>query len=179
MADDTGVIATIDSISVMRALMDEREQRYTERHNASQLAVKVAFEAHQRDVSAALIAADKLNSAELAVLKAESAAAERAVLKSEAASEKRFAAVNEFRQALGDQAALLISRNEVNARFEAITEKVDVGLSALSKEITLNLSRLDRFEGSKGGASWLAGALTAVAHLLISMVTVGVLLARH
>lgn len=42
-------------------------------------------------------------------------AAEKAVVKAEAATEKRFDGVNEFRQALGDQAARLISRAEVDA----------------------------------------------------------------
>ena len=62
-------------------------------------------------------------------------AADKAVTKAETATEKRFEGVNEFRGALSDQAANLMSRVESLTKFEAISKD----LLAVIKDVqTLN-----------------------------------------
>lgn len=112
------------------------------------------FQGQERAVSAALAAQEKATAAAMG-------AAERAVLKAEAAADKRFEGVNEFRQTLSDQAALLMPRLEAQAELKAIREVVN------------NLAiRIERGEGKSAGlgASWgyllgavaLAGGLAAL-----------------
>jgi hypothetical protein len=153
------------------ALLAERDVRYRERFEASQTALQAALVEREKAVNAALAAAEKLNTASLIN-------AERAVLKAEAAAERRFESVNEFRQTLSDQAASLITRNEVNARFEAMAEKIDGGLTAIGKDVNANASRLDRMDGNSGGVDWLARALAGGLGLLLAVGSVVAMLAR-
>ena len=139
-------IATIDSLDVIRAIMDEREQRYTDRHNASQLALSAAFVAQEKAFMAAMLSAEKQVMAALS-------SADRAVQKAEIAAERRFESVNEFRSTLADQQVQLITRNEVNAKLDALTSKIEMGLAATSKEAQVTISRLDRMEGKSAPRS--------------------------
>jgi hypothetical protein len=82
-------------IDALQALLNEREDRTKER-----------FSSMDRNVTAALIAADK------------------AVEKAEKATEKRFEGVNEFRETLRDQAANLMPRAEYDVRHTALSELV-------------------------------------------------------
>ncbi len=52
-------------------------------------------------------------------------AAQRAVEKAEIANNSRFAAVNEFRQALQDQTREYLPRSEFNIQHKSIEDKVD------------------------------------------------------
>jgi hypothetical protein len=76
-------------------LLDERDQRYSQRFHDLDEATKTAL-----------------------------ASAEKAVNKAEAAAEKRFEAVNEFRGTLSDQAATFITRTEVDAAVSRNTERI-------------------------------------------------------
>jgi hypothetical protein len=75
------------------------------------------------------------------------AAADRAATKAEVASEKRFDAVNEFRAQLADQASTFMPRAEAQ-----------VSLNALTDDIELLRTRLDKLEGRSTGVGWV-GAL--------------------
>ncbi len=67
-------------------------------------------------------------------------ASDKAIAKAEIASEKRFESVNEFRGALTDASRNNITRAEVDAKLEALTDKYkDLG------------DRLNRMDGNKQG----------------------------
>lgn len=108
-------------------------------------------EQHARDQREAL------NNAILSVEKAAQVAmmaSEKAINKADNASEKRFDAVNEFRAAMGDQAARLITRAEVDQR-----------MTGQDKENANIVSRIDRIEAKGLGlqAGWA---------ILVSIITV-------
>ncbi len=75
------------------------------------------FDAQQKAIADALVAAEKAVTTALL-------SADRAVVKAETAAEKRFESVNEFRSTLADQAATLIPRAEAEARFSLLGEKL-------------------------------------------------------
>jgi hypothetical protein len=77
------------------AVMDERDKRYEERFNSSQLAVDAALNA-----------------------------AEKATTKAEGAAEKRFEAVNEFRATLSDQQRTLMPRSEAEQRLADLARQI-------------------------------------------------------
>jgi len=83
------------TVRELYAIINERDQRYSQR-----------FDSQERAVAAAL------------------AAAKEAVLKAEAASEKRFESVNEFRSTLKDQQTTLLTRNEAGLRFKGIEDRI-------------------------------------------------------
>lgn len=105
-------------------LLDERDRQYAQRFGAQQEAVQAALQAAKEAVANAL------------------SAAKEAVLKAEDASNKRFEGVNEFRQALNDLGRLQMPRQEAEAIFETIDEKV--------ARLT---SRLDAINNSNQGAT--------------------------
>jgi len=80
----------------LRAIIDERDQRYNQR-----------FDAQERAVTAAL------------------AAAKEAVAKAETASDKRFEGVNEFRNTLKDQQGTFATRIETTSQIKAVLDKLD------------------------------------------------------
>ena len=94
MSDAPSPNEILEKINALIALMDERDKRYQ-----------------------GIFAAMK-DRTELAL-----AASEKAIIKAETATEKRFESVNEFRGSMKDQAALLMSRAEAEAKFKAIEEK--------------------------------------------------------
>ena len=88
----------------------------------------------------------------MSAVQAALASAREAVNKAEAANEKRFAAVNEFRQTLSDQAATFPTRTEVAAQHAAINAVTARNSDAL-KDIELRFtSRLDTLAGQTSGA---------------------------
>lgn len=89
----------------LRAIIDERDLRYTQRFNDQALAVQAAL-----------------------------AAAEKAVLKAEGASDKRFESVNEFRGQLKDQAATFMPRTEAGVRFSTIEKQLGDMQAAMTRE---------------------------------------------
>ncbi len=87
-------------LSAVTKLLDERDLRYKERHDAQQNAISAAL-----------------------------AAAEKAVTKAEVAAEKRFDGVNEFRGQLKDQSATFITRTEVYWIIGAATGFVGLAIA--------------------------------------------------
>jgi hypothetical protein len=131
--------------------MAEADLRYQQRFDQQQKALEAALAAAKEAVATALTAAEK------------------ATTKAEVASERRFESVNEFRGQLADQAANLMPRSEAEARFVALSEKVD---------------ELKNYQAATVGSSagkqqywgWLLGAIGGAA-TLISIVVVIVNLA--
>lgn len=80
--------------------------------------VDMRFAEQKEAVNAALVAADKAVNAALL-------AADRAVGKAELATEKRFNGVDEIREALSDNARLMMPRAEAERAFSALGEKID------------------------------------------------------
>ncbi len=129
----------------LRVLISEYDKRYEQRFQAEQLALKDALVAQEKAVTAALIAAD------------------RAVSKAETATEKRFESVNEFRSALADQAASLLSRVEYSVQYQSIVERLN------KLEEAQNVMRGLRENAKDVGAShmWLIGLVVSVVAALV------------
>ena len=112
----------------LRRMLDERYATQTK-------ALDAAFKAAEQAVAVAL------------------ANAEKATVKAEAASERRFASVNEFRQALTDQTATFLPRAEYEAAHGALADRITVNadrVAALELRLT---SRLDRGDGADLGTA--------------------------
>jgi hypothetical protein len=84
----------------------------------SDLRYQQRFDAQQKAVGDALLAAEKAVNTALA-------SADRAVVKAETAAEKRFEAVNEFRAVLSNQSATLMPRTEADSQFKSIKDKIE------------------------------------------------------
>jgi len=159
--------------SFFNSVLDERDQRYGERFEASQTAITAANVEREKAVTAALIAQEKAVAAALA-------AADRAVAKAEAAAERRFESVNEFRQTLTDQAALFVTRNEVDTKISSMSTKITDNSDQAQKDISALSSRMDRSEGGKIGVQEqkqgissnvaMVGTLTAIIFGVITIV---------
>lgn len=85
-----------NEVEHLRALMDERDQRYEQRFAAQERAVDVAVASAKED-------ADRV----------------------ERSSEKRFDSVNEFRRSLSDLVSTFIPRAEAEQRIASNAEKID------------------------------------------------------
>jgi len=88
---------------------------------------------------------------------------EKATLKTEIAAEKRFESVNEFRGQLRDQQNTLVTKNEVNIRFENIEKKIDF----LEK---CSFSS----EGKNKGVGLVWGIIIVVVSFIISGISIAV-----
>ena len=120
----------------LRALLQERYGTQTK-------ALDAAFVAAEKAVQTAL------------------ASAEKAVAKAELAATDRFAAVNEFRGQLADQAATFMSQAEAKAMINALREKVDA-----------MTARLDKMEGHSGGTTNSRAVLVAAVMVAAALVTI-------
>jgi|SRR6476646_172342 len=127
------------------SMMAERDRRYEQRYEASQVALNAALTADRTAVAAALAAQDKNTQAALV-------AAKEAVIKAEVAAEKRFESVNEFRAQLSDQATTFMPRVEAEQRLRALAEKLD-----------------DLKGSSKAGASALFSYIVAGAGVVLAV----------
>jgi len=110
-----------------------------ERYAAQTVAITTAFASADKAVASALLAAEK------------------AVDKAERAANERFAAVNEFRAQLADIMTSLISRAEAEAKFQALTEKLDNSIAtsaadrmAITASINAVEARMMAFIGGVG-----------------------------
>ncbi len=134
-----------------RDIIDERDKQYAQRFEAQQKALGDRFEAQQKALADALVAVESKGTVALA-------AAKEAVTKAEDASNKRFEGVNEFRKQLGDQALTFMSKDEGNARFKSLEDKV------------LNVERrLDDARSEGAGANNLWGYIIGVIGLLLAL----------
>ena len=125
----TASAAARDMLTALLVRLDQRYADQTgmldERFATQTKATEKAFDAQQIAMTTAFNAADKAVQAALA-------AAKEASSKAEDAADKRFAAVNEVRGQLADQAATLISRVEYMAQYQALSEKVDATAAQLA-----------------------------------------------
>lgn len=126
-------------VLALRGLLEERYLTQTK-------ALDAAFLAAEKAVTTAL------------------ASAEKAVTKAEVAATVRFAAVNEFRAQLADQATTFMPRAEAEQRVAALAEKLD-----------LLAARLDKTEGRSTGLS--AGWVFLVGGVALISTIIGIFLA--
>lgn len=147
---DVQVAGLADQIAEGRRLYDavltERDQRYGERYDASQTAVKAALQATEKAVDTAFESREKAIAA--AFLSSEKAiasafeSAEKAIAKSEMSIEKRadatYVAIGELQRML----SVLMPRTEAEGRFAAVTtataelrKTYDAGLAVLSDRV--------------------------------------------
>jgi pyruvate-formate lyase len=156
---------TIETLlEYINARIADMELRQQQRFDAQTKAIDAAIVAQRAAVDAALIAANQ------------------ATAKSEAANEIRFKSVNEFRQALSDQAGNFITRKEAEAMAERNAERISDVTTKLSAFVPRDIvmaeydristqvqdiaDRLTRSEGKGAGinALWvyILGAVAAV-----------------
>lgn len=107
----------LDRLSQLRDIIDERDERYSQRFQAQQEALNAALEAATQRSDTQLLANKEQVANALS-------AAKEAVAKAEVAVEKRFESVNEFRQSLDDLSRLQMPRAEAEALFRTLDEKV-------------------------------------------------------
>lgn len=99
-------------------VLTERDDRYDQRHLASEQAVQVALETLSREFTERVL--QVRNETVLAMT-----AAEKAIAKAEMATEKRFESVNEFRAQQADIITTFARKSEIDTRMIGLTEKVD------------------------------------------------------
>lgn len=134
------------ALTLVQQRVDNLEKLLNERYQTQTKATDAAFVAQQTAMKTAFDAADKAVQAALA-------AAKEAAAKAESAAKDRFAAVNEFRGQLSDQATTFLSRVEYFAQHQALTDKVEA-LDARINSLELRLtSRLDLGQGGTEGAA--------------------------
>lgn len=112
-------------LRALRVLLDERYATQTK-------ALDAAFVAAEKAVATALTSAEK------------------AVATAERANEKRFESVNEFRQALTDQAANFMPRTEYSTAHKALEDKVAANAERVA---TLELRLTSRLDTGAGGTA--------------------------
>jgi hypothetical protein len=136
-------------------LTGDREYVNT-RFNAIESAHIAAIITQQTSVSAALASAQREINVALA-------AQQRETSKAEIAMEKRFDGVNGFREALSDNARLMMPRSEAEMAFKQMNEKID----STSRQIH---SRQDQGAGKQQLWGTILGAIS----LIVAMAAVAV-----
>lgn len=149
-------------------VVDERDRRYEQRFDGIDKSLDDAVRAVKEALASANSGTDKaLNSANTAIAVAMSAS-EKAREKAELAADKRFDAVNEFRGQLADQQITFVRKSEVDIRFVALEEKLDLAFAQLQ------ISR-----GRETGVSAVWAGLGVVAAILLSAAGLIVTLMRN
>ena len=151
---------------VLRAVAEERDQRYNAQFKSAETAVAAALSAQQLAVSAANAAADKQTTTAFA-------AAEKAVTKAEEAQLRTNEGQNQFRQQLKDQAADLMGRGEANAAIKALEDKIRILQTAIDGKLTdlaIDIRALNEYRYSTAGKNTGASDFRSV---LIATVGVG------
>jgi hypothetical protein len=107
------------ALNDLRVMLDERYMTQSKATDAAfaatAIALRTALEAAEKAVATAL------------------QSAKEAVGKAEIASDKRFESINEFRGQLADMITTLIPRQEVEARFAALGDKLENDTTRLSE----------------------------------------------
>ena len=134
----------------------ENTQRSGPPHSETSISLKAHFEAILAEIEKRNV--QRFESQSLATAAA-LAAADRAVTKAETSAEKRFEAVNEFRNTLGDQQRTLMPRSESEIRFSSLTDRV-------AKIELLLQERLGEAQGHKNGLAIILGLTTFVSTLI-------------
>lgn len=130
---------------------DAQQTAMTTAKTEQSTAMVTAFAAQKEAVNTAMAASEKAVNAAMA-------ASEKAVDKAETAANKRFESVNEFRGQLADQATTFATRNDMDFRVAALTDKMSSGFDALrdagdvrEKAIaTLRLDMTSRLDTNRG-----------------------------
>lgn len=126
------VVALETGLAALREVLDERDERYKQRGDSQDAAVKIAVS----------------NS-------------EKAIGKAEIATEKRFEGVNEFRQTLADQAAALMPRAEYAVQHMGLADKI-VSVENRINQLREELSGIQaRGSGVKDTWGWIV-AIAAI-----------------
>jgi len=123
--------------------------------------IKQALEAANKLMDARLGTLDQQIKSVHREIDIETDATRTAVQKAETATEKRFESVNEFRAQMADQSALFISRREVEASVNAISEKV----AAIT-------DRINRSEGKGSGMSQIVGWIFGAVGLVVGLIAI-------
>ena len=153
-------------IELFQSKLDALERLLNERYTTQTKAIDKAFNAQQTAMHAALQSADKAVQAALA-------AAEQARLKAEDASKDRFESVNKFREQQTDLIARFATRDEIEVRLKAISDRLD----ALSVIVSTQSKRLDLNQGGDEGrsnASSHRSSSSAVIAQWVGLVIVGI-----
>jgi len=130
-------------------LFDETDRRYEERFIAQEKATKSNLDS-----------------------------AKEAVLKAEAAAERRFESINEFRQALSDQATQFIPRIEAVQRTEQNSEKITNLEKRMTEALTQINSRLDLNAGKSTGMNAIWGYIAGAIGIVTALVSMAVMVTR-
>lgn len=125
------------SVETLRAILEERDARYTQR-----------FADMERALTAAL------------------ASSEKAINKAEVATEKRFESVNEFRTTLSDQATQFMTRNEAAALLQRINDRVDDMAERMNESLNREERRTGKSTGLNAGWLYLLGAVAAIGTII-------------
>ncbi len=127
------MVLSDDRLDALEKMLDEREDRTKERFASMKVAVDAAL-----------------------------SAADRAVTKAEDATNKRFEGVNEFRQTLADQAAMLMPRAEYTVQYNALVDRVMIVERRVG---TVEDRGLGRASGLSVVGQWLLGGIAIVASM--------------
>lgn len=143
---DINLLAHINSLlnaqrDLTDRMMESNDLRYQQRYDAQQKALEAALLAAEKAVQAALVAAEK------------------AVTKAELAAERRFESVNEFRGQLADQATLFMPRAEYESAHTALEDKLNSAAA-----------RVDRMEAVRQGGIDQRTAIYAMIFLIIAVI---------
>lgn len=161
----------------LKGMLQERYEMQTKAVDAAFNAQQIAMQTAKIEQATAMTTA--LDAAKDAVSTAMSAS-EKAVAKAETSTDKRFEAVNEFRAQLSDQAATFATRNDLDVRFQSLTDKMDYETQHLTEagggrdksisNLELRLSRrLDLSQGEETGANEFRGNKRSDSSLLVSI----------
>lgn len=128
-------------------LIAANDDRYQERFDGQQQALKDALVGQEKAVGAALDAAKE------------------AVTKAEISSDKRFESVNEFRATLSDQARDFLPRKEYESRHEALMNRIDLLEKKADKQAGQSIASSTIIGYIIGGL----GIVVAIAGVLIAI----------
>lgn len=183
--DQTPSSWTVDTLRVfLSGKLSDLHEMLQERYVMQTKAVDAAFSAQQTAMQTAkieqAIAMVTALAAQKEAVQTAMAAAEKAVAKAETAADKRFESVNEFREQLADQADTFASKNDMDVRMKAITDKLEYEARYLNEKGTardqvissleLRLSRrLDLSQGEDTGTAQYRGNKRQDSSLMVSI----------
>jgi len=160
-------VLVVDALNTAELHTEQRinllNDRLSRELTSADLRYQQRYDAQNKALDAALLAAEKAVNTALA-------AAKEAVTKAEMAAERRFEAVNEFRAQLADQAGTFMPRAEAEARISTNAEKVAETNTRLGELA----ARVDRNDGRTSGHGDSTRNLVTIMGLLIAVVSVAV-----
>jgi hypothetical protein len=148
----TAIVKALDKLigerlTALEKLMSERDRRYDER-----------FEAQKDAVQAALVAAKELTAAAFA-------AAKEAISKSEVAQTAYNATHNDLTRKMDAQYKEMLPRQEADARFKGVEEKISELREFRSQYSGHEVQRVE----SRGTSQWAVTAGIAIAGIIVAV----------